>query len=101
MSKSYNKQDFVNQLSADNGLSKKQCGEIYDSLFNQIEVALKDGKEVILPFGKIGLAHVKDAKKRNVYANEEVDVPAHTKPTFKFFKLLKDAVKDLPLTDLE
>ncbi len=101
MSKSYNKQDFVNQLSADNGLSKKQCGEIYDSLFNQIETALKDGKEVILPFGKIGLAPVKAAKKRNPKTGKEVDVPEHTKPTFKIFKSLKDAVKDLPLTDLE
>ena len=99
MSKSHGKQEFVAQLSSDNGLSKKQCGEIYDSLFEQILVALKDGCEVHLPFGKISLAHVKAAEKHNPKTMEKVHVPAHTKPIFKFFNSFKDSVCDLDPTE--
>lgn len=95
MSKSYGKKEFVDKLFYDLGFPKKQCIEIYDSLFGQILVALKDGKEVNLPFGKISLAHVKTATKRNPKTGEEVFVPRHTKPVLHFFKSVKDSVSDL------
>ena len=98
MSKSYGKQEFVAQLISDMGLTKKQASDIYNSLFNQIEVALKDGYEVNLPFGKISLTHVKAAEKHNPKTMEKVHVPAHSKPVMHFFNSFKDAVENLDPT---
>ena len=95
MSKSFAKEEFTAVLFNSMGIPKTECGVIYNLLFNQIETALADGKEVILPFGRITLVHVKTATKRNPKTGDEVFVPAHTKPVFKFFNSFKNSVGNL------
>ena len=94
MSKSSGKKEAVDMIFDKFGFKKKECGEVYDAIFEHIKSELMKGREVCTPLGAFSLKHVDDATKRNPRTGEPVDVKAHYKPVFDIYPSLKEAVKN-------
>lgn len=87
------KQELIDVIAEDAGLSKKAAGAALDALLDNVTGALTRGEEVTLPgFGKFTVTERAARKGRNPQTGEVVDIAASRAPGFKAGKPLKDAV---------
>ena len=89
------KNEFVDRVATDTGLSKKDAGAAVDSVLRSIESALGSGEEVnFTGFGKFATSERKErmgVNPRN--PSQKVHIPAATVPKFSAGSQLKAAVK--------
>jgi DNA-binding protein HU-beta len=88
------KSEFVDQVSANSGLSKKDAGDAVDAVLQTIEDALKRGSEVTFSgFGKFHVAERSAREGRNPSTGEKIQIAASRVPRFTPGSGLKKAVK--------
>jgi DNA-binding protein HU-beta len=88
------KAEFVDQVAAKSGLSKKDAGAAVDAVINSIEESLKAGNEVSFTgFGKFHVANRGAREGRNPRTGETMTIAASRVPRFTAGSGLKKAVK--------
>ncbi len=88
------KQEFVDQVASDTGLSKKDAGAAVDSVLSTIESTLKGGGEVAFTgFGKFHVAERGAREGRNPRTGETMQIAATKVPRFTAGSGLKKAIK--------
>lgn len=89
-----NKQDLVNLVSEETGLTKKDASSAVEAVFNSIQDTLAKGDKVqLIGFGNFEVRSRAARKGRNPQTGEEIEIAASKIPAFKPGKALKDAVK--------
>ena len=88
------KNEFVDRVASDSGLSKKDAGAAVDSVIKSIEAALGAGEEVnFTGFGKFHVAERGAREGRNPRTGETMTISASRVPRFTAGSGLKKAVK--------
>jgi DNA-binding protein HU-beta len=88
------KAEFVDQVAAKSGLSKKDAGAAVDAVIASIEDSLKAGNEVSFTgFGKFHVANRGAREGRNPRTGETMTIAASRVPRFTAGSGLKKAVK--------
>jgi DNA-binding protein HU-beta len=88
------KSEFVDQVSANSGLSKKDAGVAVDAVLQTIEDTLKRGSEITFSgFGKFHVAQRGAREGRNPSTGERIHIAASRVPRFTAGSALKKAVK--------
>ena len=88
------KNEFVDRVAADSGLSKKDAGTAVDSVIKSIEAALGAGEEVnFTGFGKFHVAERGAREGRNPRTGETMQIAASKVPRFTAGSGLKKAIK--------
>ena len=88
-----NKNDLVNQVSDNTGLSKSDSAKAVDSVLDTITDTLKRGGDVrLVGFGTFLESKRKATTGRNPRTGESIQIPASRRPKFTVGKALKDAV---------
>jgi DNA-binding protein HU-beta len=88
------KAEFVDQVAAKSGLSKKDAGAAVDAVISSIEDSLKSGDEVSFTgFGKFHVADRGAREGRNPRTGETMTIAASRVPRFTAGSGLKKAVK--------
>ena len=88
------KQDLVNYMADNAGLSKKDAEAALASFVNGVKTSLKGGKNVTLVgFGTFSVSHRAARTGRNPQTGATINIPARKVPVFKAGKGLKDVVK--------
>lgn len=88
-----NKQELVDSVAKEAGLTKADTARAVDSVINQIKKALKQNDKVqLVGFGTFEVAKRAASKGRNPRTGEPINIPASKMPKFKAGKGLKDAV---------
>src|SRR3954447_4162837 len=88
------KNEFVDRVAADTGLSKKDAGAAVDSVLRSIESALGSGEEVnFTGFGKFHVAERGAREGRNPRTGATMTIAASKVPRFTAGSGLKKAVK--------
>jgi DNA-binding protein HU-beta len=88
------KAEFVDQVAAKSGLSKKDAGAAVDAVISSIEDSLKAGQEVSFTgFGKFHVANRGAREGRNPRTGETMTIAASRVPRFTAGSGLKKAVK--------
>ena len=95
---SMNKQDLVNTIADECGISKALAARVVDTQLDTIIKVVKTGGKVTIPgFGVYGSSYRKPRKGRNPQdPTKEINIPGKTVPTWKAGSKFKDEVKDLP-----
>ncbi|MBE5741003.1 MAG: HU family DNA-binding protein [Clostridiales bacterium] len=89
-----NKNEFVNEVYARAGLSKKDCKLCLDTILEVIKDALKNGDSVTLSnFGKFKISEIKTKPMYNFKTHTTEMVEARKTPSFKASDNLKQIVK--------
>lgn len=87
------KADIVDRVAAGTGLTKLETEAIIEGFITTVIEALKNGKGIeIRGFGSYKVKQKNARQARNPKTGEQVFVPAHFVPTFKFSKDFKDIV---------
>ncbi len=88
------KADIVEFLAGSlEGLTKKQAGEVFDAIFDNIADSLAGGDRVqIAGFGTFNVSERKERQGRNPKTNEPMTIAASKGVRFKPGKSLKDSV---------
>lgn len=87
------KADIVDNVAAGTGLTKLETEAIIEGFFKTVIEALKDGKGIeIRGFGSYKVKKKNARQARNPKTGEQVHVPEHYVPAFKFSKEFKDMV---------
>ncbi|HSL90418.1 MAG TPA: HU family DNA-binding protein [Ignavibacteriaceae bacterium] len=87
------KADIVDRVAAGTGLTKLETEAIIEGFITTVIEALKEGKGIeIRGFGSYKVKKKNARQARNPKTGEQVFVPAHFVPTFKFSKDFKDIV---------
>ena len=88
------KNEFVDRVATESGLSKKDAGSAVDSVIRSIESALSNGEEVnFTGFGKFHVAERGSREGRNPRTGETMTIAASRVPRFTAGSGLKKAVK--------
>ena len=88
------KNEFVDRVAADSGLSKKDAGAAVDSVIKSIEAALGAGEEVnFTGFGKFHVAERGARTGRNPQTGATIQIAASRVPRFSAGSKLKESVK--------
>ncbi len=88
------KSEFVDQVSANSGLNKKDAGDAVDAVLQTIEDALKRGSDITFSgFGKFHVAARSAREGRNPSTGEKIQIAASKVPRFTPGSGLKKAVK--------
>ena len=88
------KNEFVDRVASQSGLSKKDAGSAVDAVISSIEKALKSGEEVSFTgFGKFHVAERGAREGRNPRTGETMTIAASKVPRFTAGSGLKKAVK--------
>jgi DNA-binding protein HU-beta len=86
------KADIVDKVAIGTGLTKLETEAIIEGFFKTVIESLKEGKGIeIRGFGSYKVKKKNARRARNPKTGEQVQVPEHFVPTFKFskdFKLL-------------
>ena len=94
MDKVINRQELVARMSEKTGFTKKDSRVFLETILEVIGKALAERDKVALVnFGTFSVKDVSARQARNPRTNEVIDVPAKTKPTFKFAKSIRESVK--------
>lgn len=89
-----NKNEFVNEINAKSGISKKDCKLCLETMIEVIKSALQSGEEITLSnFGKFKVNDVKSKYLYNFKTKETEMVEARKIPAFKASENLKQIVK--------
>ncbi len=87
------KADIVDRVAAGTGLTKLETEAIIEGFFKTVIEALKEGRGIeIRGFGSYRVKKKNARQARNPKTGEQVFVPEHFVPTFKFSKDFKDLV---------
>ncbi len=87
------KADLIDSLATEFELSKRQMGEIIDTLLDEIKSALQAGEKVqLIPFGSFVVRDRKKREGRNPKTGEKLLIAARRVPAFTAGKSLRDAV---------
>jgi nucleoid DNA-binding protein len=87
------KADLIETLAEKCALSKRQIGEIIDTLLDEIAGALKKGDKVqLIPFGSFAVRQRKRREGRNPRTGDKLVIAARNVPVFSAGKALRDAV---------
>lgn len=90
-----NKQDLVNQIAIDTGLTKADVHKVLDAQATAVHGAVAKGDEVTLfGIGKIKVNQRKARTGRNPATGAEIEIAAKKVPSFSAAKALKDAVNE-------
>ncbi|MCD4733430.1 HU family DNA-binding protein [bacterium] len=88
------RQDLVDRISNDAGLTKKQAGLALDAVISGIKGGMKKGEKVTLVgFGTFYVAERKARMGRNPRTQEKINIPARKVPNFRAGKALKELIK--------
>ena len=88
------KNEFVDRVAAESGLSKKDAGSAVDAVIRSIETALGAGEEVnFTGFGKFHVAERGAREGRNPRTGETMQIAASKVPRFTAGSGLKKAIK--------
>jgi DNA-binding protein HU-beta len=89
-----NRQELIDKMAADAGLTKKQAGMALNSFIDAVSLTLEKGDKITLVgFGTFKVNH-RDARKGiNPQTKKTIDIPARSIPVFKAGKKLKESVK--------
>ena len=88
------KQEFVDKVASETGLSKKDAGAAVDAVLGTIEGELKGGGEVSFTgFGKFHVAQRGAREGRNPRTGETMQIAATKVPRFTAGSGLKKAIK--------
>ena len=89
-----NKQELVSKVAEKTEMTKKDVGQVVDSVLETIQETLGSGEEIKLTgFGIFSVKNRASRLGRNPRSGEEVQIPASKTPAFKAGKGLKDAVR--------
>ncbi len=89
------KADIVDKVAAGTGLTKLETEAIIEGFFKTVIESLRDGKGIeIRGFGSYKVKKKNARQARNPKTGEQVFVPEHYVPTFKFSKEFKDIVNE-------
>lgn len=87
------KADIVDKVAAGTGLTKLETEAIIEGFITTVIEALKEGNGIeIRGFGSYKVKKKNARQARNPKTGEQVFVPAHFVPTFKFSKDFKEIV---------
>jgi DNA-binding protein HU-beta len=87
------KADIVDRVAAGTGLTKLETEAIIEGFFKTVIESLKDGKGIeIRGFGSYRVKKKNARQARNPKTGQQVFVPGHYVPTFKFSKEFKEMV---------
>ena len=88
------KNEFVDRVAAESGLSKKDAGSAVDAVIKSVEAALGAGEEVnFTGFGKFHVAERGAREGRNPRTGETMQIAASKVPRFTAGSGLKKAIK--------
>ncbi len=88
-----NKNDLIQKLADQTGLSKNDAAKAVEGVFTIIEATLKAGDEVRLTgFGVFAVASRAGGKGRNPQTGAEIPIKPSKQPRFRPGKQLKDAL---------
>jgi DNA-binding protein HU-beta len=88
-----NKQDLVDAITAKTDISKKQAGEVLDTLFDAIKHAVAQGDTVqLVGFGSFGSGQRAARSGRNPNTGSPIEIAAAKTVKFMASKAFKDAV---------
>ena len=88
------KQDLINFMAEDAGMSKVEAGRAIDSFWRGIEKGLKESGEVsFVGFGKFSVKTREAREGRNPATGETMKIPAKNVVSFKVGAKLKESVK--------
>lgn len=89
-----NKQDLIELVSFQTGLTKKDATAAVEATFDAIQDTLAKGENLqVVGFGNFKVRERAARKGRNPQTGEEIEIPASKVPAFKPGKLLKEAIK--------
>jgi len=93
MAKNITKADIVDRVAGGTGLTKLETEAIIEGFLKTVIESLKEGNSIeIRGFGSYKVKKKKARQARNPKTGEQVFVPEHHVPTFKFSKDFKDIV---------
>jgi DNA-binding protein HU-beta len=88
------KQEFVDQVSSQSNLGKKEAGDAVDAVLNVIQETLSRGGEISFTgFGKFTVADRGARQGVNPQTGERIQIAASRVPRFSAGSALKNAVK--------
>jgi DNA-binding protein HU-beta len=88
------KQEFIDEVSRESGLSKGEATKAVDAFLSTIEGALQRGSEVnFTGFGKFSVSDRGARQGVNPQTGEKIQIPASKVPKFSAGSGLKKAVK--------
>lgn len=89
-----NKKELINAVATVGGMSKKDAQNSIDLVIETIMTELSEGNSVNLAgFGNFSVTNVEKRKGRNPLTGEEITIPAHKKPVFKFSQTFKKSFR--------
>ena len=89
-----NKQDIINSMATETGLSKKDCTAALEAYISTVKNSLKKGDAVrLIGFGTFDIKERSARSGKNPKTGESMKIPECKVPTFKAGKDLKTAVK--------
>lgn len=87
------KADIVDRVAAGTGLTKLETEAIIEGFFKTVIESLKDGSGIeIRGFGSYRVKKKNSRQARNPKTGQQVFVPEHYVPTFKFSREFKEMV---------
>lgn len=87
------KQELVDYIADNAGLSKKDAGAALSSFIEGVKKSLKKGDSTTLVgFGTFSVSKRSARKGRNPQTGATINIPARNAPVFKAGKALKEAV---------
>jgi DNA-binding protein HU-beta len=93
MAKNITKADIVDKVAAGTGLTKLETEAIVEGFLKTVIETLREGNSIeIRGFGSYKVKRKKARQARNPKSGEQVFVPEHFVPTFKFSKDFKEIV---------
>ncbi len=88
-----NKNDLVNKVSDETGLSKTDSAKAVDSVFDVIMGELKNGGDIrLVGFGTFLVTKRKATTGRNPQTGAAINIPAANVPKFRPGKALKESL---------
>jgi DNA-binding protein HU-beta len=88
------KQEFVDQVSNQSGLGKKEAGDAVDAVLTVVQETLSRGGEInFTGFGKFSVADRGARQGVNPQTGERIQIAASRVPRFSAGSALKNAVK--------
>ena len=88
-----NKQDLIDFVANNAGLTKKDSGQAVDAVFDGIVSGLKESQDArFVGFGSFNVQATPARKGRNPRTGAEIAIPATNRITFKAGKEFKESV---------
>lgn len=89
-----NKQELIDAMAAESGLTKKDAKEALDAIVNSIEGALKKGEGIsLVGFGSFSVVQKAAKTGKNPKTGAPIQIPAKKAVKFKPGKELAEAVE--------